>query len=59
VLDLSVSDQHQMADIYRNIRTLGAVYGLQDKAEAEVRAVEQAIAALHGKAQKRARGWCC
>ncbi len=25
VLDLSVSDQHQMADIYRNIRTLGAV----------------------------------
>ncbi|WP_330873388.1 siderophore ABC transporter substrate-binding protein [Delftia acidovorans] len=56
VLDLSVSDQHQMADIYRNIRTLGAVYGLQDKAEAEVRAVEQAIAALHGKAQDAGKG---
>ncbi|MDR0227196.1 MAG: ABC transporter substrate-binding protein [Burkholderiaceae bacterium] len=56
VLDLSVSDQHQMADIYRNIRTLGAVWGLQDKAEAEVRSIEQAIAALHAKAQPAGKG---
>lgn len=56
VLDLSVSDKQQMADIYRNIRTLGAVYGLQDKAEAEVRSVEQAIAALRGKAQSAGSG---
>jgi iron complex transport system substrate-binding protein len=45
VLDLSVSDQHQMADIYRNIRTLGAIYGLQDRAEAEVKGLEQAVEA--------------
>ena len=56
VLDLSVSDKQQMADIYRNIRTLGAVYGLQDKAEAEVRGVEQAIAALRTKAQSVGSG---
>ena len=56
VLDLSVSDRQQMADIYRNIRTLGAVYGLQDKAEAEVRSVEQAIAALRTRAQSAGNG---
>lgn len=56
VLDLSVSDQHQMADIYRNIRTLGAVCGLQDRAEAEVKGLEQAVAALHAKAQSAGNG---
>ena len=50
VLDITVDNQNQMAHVYRNIRSLAAIYGVPDKGEQEIKGIEDAIADVKAKA---------
>ncbi|MEG2048022.1 MAG: ABC transporter substrate-binding protein [Comamonas sp.] len=53
VLDVTLGDGDQLTQIYRNIRAIAAVYGMAEKGEAEIKAIESEIAAVKAKAQKQ------
>ena len=53
VLDVTIGDGDQLPHIYRNIRAIAAVYGVAEKGEAEIKAIESEIAAVKAKAQKQ------
>lgn len=53
VLDVTVDEGDQLAQVYRNIRAIAAVYGVAPKGEAEIQTIESEIAALKAKAHKQ------
>lgn len=53
VLDVTIDNQHQMAHVYRNIRTIAAVYGVPEKGEQEIKAIEAGIADVKAKAANK------
>lgn len=53
VLDVTLGDGDQLTQIYRNIRAIAAVYGMAEKGEAEIKAIESEIAGVKAKAQKQ------
>lgn len=56
VLDVTVDNQKQIEEVYRNIRALAAIYGVGEKGEAEIQSVEKAIAGLRTQAAKQGPG---
>jgi len=56
VLDVTVDNQKQIEEVYRNIRALAAIYGVREKGEAEIQSVEKAIAGLRTEAAKQGPG---
>lgn len=50
VLDVTIDNQNQMAHVFRNIRSLAAIYGVPDKGEQEIKEIEAAIADVKAKA---------
>ncbi|WP_315123054.1 siderophore ABC transporter substrate-binding protein [Comamonas antarctica] len=56
VLDVTVDNQKQIEEVYRNIRALAAIYGVREKGEAEIQSVEKAIAGLRTQAAKQGPG---
>ena len=56
VLDITLDNQQQLDHVYRNIRAIAAVYGLKEKGEAEIQAVQKAVADLRTKAAKQGPG---
>jgi iron complex transport system substrate-binding protein len=55
-IDLSTRPEHFLADVKRNIRTLGRIFGRDAQAEALVKALEADVAALHAKSAKAGMG---
>ena len=53
VLDVTIDNQNQMAHVYRNIRSIAAIYGVPEKGEAEIKAIEAGIADVKAKASKK------
>lgn len=53
VLDVTIGDGDQLTHIYRNIRAIAAVYGMPEKGEAEIKAIESEIAAVKAKAKQQ------
>lgn len=51
VLDVTIDNQNQMAHVYRNIRSIAAVYGVPDKGEQHIKEIDAAIADVKAKAQ--------
>lgn len=56
VLDVTVDNQKQIEEVYRNIRALAAIYGVREKGEAEIQSVEKAVADLRAKAASQGPG---
>ncbi|WP_159917800.1 ABC transporter substrate-binding protein [Pantoea sp. 18069] len=56
VLDVTLDNQRQLEEVYRNIRAIAAVYGLAEKGEAEIQSVDKAVAALRTKAARQGPG---
>ncbi|MEG1770747.1 MAG: ABC transporter substrate-binding protein, partial [Comamonas sp.] len=56
VLDVTLDNQKQLEEVYRNIRAIAAVYGLAEKGEAEIKTIEQEIAGLRTQAAKQGPG---
>ena len=50
VLDVTIDNQNQMAHVYRNIRSIAAIYGVPDQGEQQIQSIEAAIAELKAKA---------
>lgn len=50
VLDVTIDNQNQMAHVYRNIRSIAAIYGVPDQGEQQIRSIEAAIAEVKAKA---------
>lgn len=50
VLDVTIDNQNQMAHVYRNIRSLAAIYGVSEKGEQEIKEIDAAIADVKAKA---------
>lgn len=50
VLDVTIDNQNQMAHVYRNIRAISAIYGVPEKGEQEIQAIEAGIADVKAKA---------
>ena len=55
-LDLSTRPDHFLADVKRNIRTLGSLFGREAQAESLVKALEADLTALHAKAAQAGTG---
>lgn len=53
VLDVTIDNQDQLPHIYRNIRSIAAIYGVPEKGEQQIKEVEAAIAGLKAKAAKQ------
>ncbi|WP_370680091.1 siderophore ABC transporter substrate-binding protein [Comamonas sp. GB3 AK4-5] len=53
VLDVTVGDGDQLTQIYRNIRSISAIYGMPQKGEEQIQTIASEIAALKTKAQKQ------
>jgi iron complex transport system substrate-binding protein len=53
VLDVTIDNQNQMAHVYRNIRAISAIYGVPEKGEQEITAIEAGIADVKAKASKK------
>jgi iron complex transport system substrate-binding protein len=53
VLDVTIDNQNQMANVYRNIRAISAIYGMSDKGEQEIKAIEAGIAEVKAKAANK------
>jgi iron complex transport system substrate-binding protein len=53
VLDVTIDNQNQMAHVYRNIRAIAAVYGVPEKGEQEIQAIEASIANAKAKAASK------
>lgn len=53
VLDVTVDNQNQMDSVYRNIRSLAAVYGAEDKGEQQIKEIDAAIADVKAKAANK------
>jgi len=53
VLDVTVGNGDQLPQIYRNIRAIAAVYGVPERVEAEIQAIEARIAAVKAQAQQQ------
>ena len=53
VLDVTIDNQNQMAHVYRNIRAISAIYGVPEKGEQEIKAIDAAIADVKAKASKK------
>ena len=53
VLDMTIDNKQQMAHVYRNIRTLAAIYGVPDKGEQEIKTIEAGIADVKAKASQK------
>lgn len=56
VLDVTIDNQQQLDGVYRNIRALAAIYGVAEKGEAEIQALEKAIAGLRVQAARQGPG---
>ena len=56
VLDVTLDNQKQLEEVYRNIRAIAAVYGLVEKGEAEIKTIEQEVAGLRTLAAKQGPG---
>ena len=50
VLDVTIDNQNQMAHVYRNIRSIAAIYGVPDKGEQQIQSIDAAIAGVKAKA---------
>lgn len=50
VLDVTIDNQNQMAHVYRNIRAISAIYGVPEKGEQEIKAIDAGIAEVKAKA---------
>ena len=53
VLDITIDNQNQMAHVYRNIRSISAIYGMPEKGEQEIKAIEAGIADVKAKASNK------
>ena len=53
VLDITIDNQNQMAHVYRNIRAISAIYGMPEKGEQEIQAIEAGIADVKAKAANK------
>lgn len=53
VLDVTIDNQNQMAHVYRNIRTISSIYGVPQKGEQEIKAIEAGIADVKAKAANK------
>ena len=53
VLDVTIGDGDQLTQIYRNIRSIAAVYGMAAQGEAEIKTIEAEIAEVKAKAGKQ------
>lgn len=50
VLDVTIDNRNQLAHVYRNIRSIAAIYGVPDKGEQQIREIDAAIADTKAKA---------
>lgn len=53
VLDITIDNQNQMDNVYRNIRSIAAVYGVADKGEQQIQEIDAAIADVKAKAANK------
>ncbi|WP_051303252.1 siderophore ABC transporter substrate-binding protein [Comamonas composti] len=49
VLDVTLDNQNQMQHVYRNIRSIAAIYGVPEKGEQQISEIETAITDFKGK----------
>lgn len=56
VLDVTVGDGDQLTQIYRNIRSISAIYGVPQKGEEQIQTINSEIAAVKALAQKKGTG---
>ncbi len=50
VLDVTIDNRNQLAHVYRNIRSIAAIYDVPDKGEQQIREIDAAIADTKTKA---------
>lgn len=53
VLDVTIDNQNQMAHVYRNIRSIAAIYGVPEKGEQAIKEIDAAIADVKAKAANK------
>lgn len=53
VLDITIDNQNQMAHVYRNIRSIAAIYGVPEKGEQQIKEIDAGIADVKAKAASK------